>query len=72
MSIMQIEDKNVKAVIAVAWVLTWSVVAVSLNVNSVSSWMLLVGAGTLPPLMLLKLWHEPAQTISESIHEVVK
>ena len=63
-TIMQLEHMNTAVV--VAWVLTWGVIAVSLNVSS-ASWILLFGSGVLPPLMLLRMWHPPAQTMSESI-----
>ena len=46
--------------------------AVSLDVSSASSWIIMIGSGVLPPLMLLRMWHVPAQTLSESIHEVLK
>jgi hypothetical protein len=31
-----------------------------------------VGSGVLPPLVLLLLWRPPAQTISETIRELLK
>jgi len=34
--------------------------------------MLLVAAGLLPPIMLVRMWHQPLQTMSESIREVLK
>ncbi len=69
---MQIDHTDMKAAVAVAWVLTWSALAVLLNTGSTSNWILLIGAGALPPLMLLKMWQEPAQTLSERIREAVK
>ena len=67
---MQLE--HMKAGLALGWVLTCGVMAVSLNVSSASSWTLLMGLGVLPPLMLLRLWQAPAQTTSESIRAVLK
>ena len=69
-TIMQLD--HMKTAVAVAWVLTWGVMAVSLNVNSASSWILLVGSGVLPPLIFLRMWHPPARTMAGSIREVVK
>ena len=63
-TIMQLE--HMTTAVAVAWVLTWGVIAVSFNVSSASSWILLVGPGVLPPLMLLRMWHPPARTMAES------
>lgn len=48
------------------------VMAVSLNVSSAGSWILLVGLVVLPPLLLLPMWRPPAQTMSESVREVLK
>ena len=67
---MQLE--HMKAGLALGWVLTCGVMAVSLNVSSASSWIILMGLGVLPPLMLSRLWHAPAQTTSESIREMLK
>ena len=63
-TIMQLE--HMRTAVAVAWVLTWGVIAVSLNVSSASSWILLVGSGLLPPLTLLRMWHPLARTMAET------
>ena len=70
MTIMQLE--HMKTAVAVAWLLTWGAMAVSLNISSASSWILLIGSGVLPPLMLLRMWQPPAQTMSAGIREVPK
>ena len=67
---MQLE--HMKTAAAIAWVLACGVMAVSLDVSSASSWIILIGLGVLPPLVLLRMWHVPAQTLSESIHEVLR
>jgi len=67
---MQLE--HVKTAAAVAWVLTWGAMAVSLNVSSASSWISLIGLGVLPPLMLLRMWHPPAQAVSQDIREAAR
>jgi hypothetical protein len=64
--------KHMKTAVVFVWVLMCGVMALSLNVSSVSSWLLLVGFGVLPPLLLSRMWHPPAQTMSESIREVLK
>ncbi len=64
--------EHTKTVVVGAWVLAWTVMALSANVSSASGWILVVGPGLLPPLMLLWLWRPPAQTISESIREVLR
>ena len=68
-TIMKLEDMKIAVVIA--WALIWSVIAVSL-VSSASNWLLVVGSGVLPALMILRTWHAPAQTVSASIREARK
>ena len=57
------KPEEMKIAVVIAWALVWSVVAVSL-VSSVSNWIMLVGSGVLPPLMILRLWHPRAQSVS--------
>ncbi len=59
---------DMKIAVLIAWTLVWSVIAVSL-VTSVSNWILLVGSGVLPPLMMLWMWHAPAQAVPVGIRE---
>jgi len=59
---------DMKIAVVIAWAIIWSVVAVSLA-NSVSSWILLVGSGVLPTLMILRMRHTPARTVPASIRE---
>jgi hypothetical protein len=66
---MQFE--HTKVAIVAAWMLGWSVLALSADVSSAASW-ILIGAAVLPPFMLMRLWQPPAQTTSESIREVLK
>ena len=68
-TIMKLEDMKIAVVIA--WALIWSVIAVSL-VSSASSWILVVGSGVLPPLMILWMWHPAARTVSARIREARK
>ena len=63
---MTLEDMKIAVVIA--WVLMWSVIAVSL-VSSAGNWILVVGSGVLPPLMILRMWHPPARTVPAGIRE---
>jgi hypothetical protein len=67
MSVMQLE--HMKRAAVVAWVLAWGVMALSIDLSSASGWILLVGSGVLPPLMLLRMWLQPAPT---RIREVLK
>ena len=54
------------------WVLGSGAIAASFGVDSATGWMLLVGLGLLPPLLLFRMWPQPAQTMSKSSREVIK
>jgi len=58
---------HVKSAIAGVWVLGACVVGIVSQVNSIGGWAALAGLGVLPPLVLLRVWNNPAQTMSESI-----
>ena len=50
----------------------WLLIAIVIAIVTDLSWsglIVLAAVGLLPPLALLLLWGDPAQTISESIHE---
>lgn len=50
----------------------WVLIAVVIAIVTDPSWpalIVLAALGLLPPLALFLLWNDPAQTISESIHE---
>jgi hypothetical protein len=66
---MKFEDMKIAVVIA--WALIWSVIAVSL-VSSVGNWILVVGAGILPPLVILRMWQPPARAVFARIGEARK
>lgn len=67
---MQLE--NAKTAVIGGWVLGVGAIAVSLNVDSVAGWILAAAAGLVPPLTLLRMWRQPAPTMSESIRAVLK
>lgn len=57
---MTLEDMKIAVVLA--WAVVWSVIAVAL-VSSLSHWILVVGAGVLPPLVILRMWQPAAQPV---------
>jgi hypothetical protein len=60
--------QQIKMSASAAWVLIATVLAIALAVDiSSTKGLMLAGFGLLPPLALLLLWNEPAQTMSESI-----
>jgi hypothetical protein len=66
---MELEHRKIAVVIA--WALIWCVIAVSL-VSSAGNWILVVGLGVLPALMILRMWQPVAQTVAASIREARK
>ena len=60
--------EHMKIAVVIAWALIWSVIAVSLA-SSVGNWILVVGAGVLPPLMILRMWHPPGRAVPAGIRE---
>jgi hypothetical protein len=66
------QDKQTKTAVIGAWVLACGVIGAWLNVSSATGWILLIGTAVVPPLMLLQMWRPPAQTMSESIRDVLK
>ena len=67
---MKLEQMSLLA--AAGWVLAWVGIVLLVHVGSTMGWILLVGAGIIPPCLLLRMWRRPAQTMSESIREVLK
>jgi hypothetical protein len=61
--------QHIKTAIIGGWVLGLGALGVSIDVNSMSGWMLLIGLGVLPPVTFLKLWQQPVPSMSERIRE---
>jgi len=60
--------EHIKMTIAALWMLTAVVIAIVVD----PAWagrIMLAAFGFLPPLAILLLWNDPAQTMSERIHE---
>lgn len=63
---MQLE--HIKMTIAGTWVLAALIVTIALHPSTMGT-IVLGSLGLLPPLVMLLLWNDPAQTMSESIRE---
>ena len=66
---MKLED--MKIAVVMAWAIIWSVIALSL-VSSASNWILVVGSGVLPALIILRMWHPAARTVAATVREARK
>jgi Flp pilus assembly protein TadB len=63
---------SIKAVFAMLWVSAVSIAGLAGNVNSVWSWTVLAGAAVLPPLVMMRRWNDPRQSMSQSIQEALR
>lgn len=62
----------IKRRVAPAWILGAGLVGLAANVSSIPASVILAVLGFGPPLIMLMLWHEPPQTVSESIEKVLR
>jgi hypothetical protein len=58
-----------KAILPVAWIITVLVAGLASNLHSLSSWSLLAGFAIVPPILMMRRWNGPDQTLSESIQQ---
>ena len=65
------ELHGIKMAVSGMWVLIAVGIAIFTDLSS-AGLAALAAVGLLPPLALLVLWNEPAQTTSESIHEALR
>lgn len=63
---------SIKAILAMLWVSTVTVVGIAGNLNSVTSWIVLAVVAVAPPLVVMWRWNDPRQTMSESIQEALR
>lgn len=57
------------AMFAGAWALALALIGLALQIRSAWAWAVLSAIAVAPPLLTRALWHSPAKTMSESIHE---
>jgi hypothetical protein len=55
-----------------AWVLAIIALGVTLPMASIWGWAALIGLGLVPPLVVLRLWARPAQSMSERIQQALR
>lgn len=63
------ELQHYKAALATVWVLAACTMGIAVGVASPPALALLLVLGLLPPLVMLRLWTDPPQTIAESIQQ---
>jgi hypothetical protein len=61
------ELRNLKKLLGAGWALTVLAIGATVGLSSVAGTALLVGFALIPPSLMLALWKDPTQTMSESI-----
>ncbi len=69
---LNMQLKYAKVTLACAWISAVCGAGLVGDVSSLPSWTVLLGFAILPPLVMMQWWNDPAQTMSESIHEVLR
>jgi hypothetical protein len=60
---------DMKTTLVAGWVLGVGLVGFTADATSITSWTFLVAVALMPPLVMLKLWNDPPETIAESIQQ---
>lgn len=63
---------SIKAVIAMLWVVAVAIAGLVGNVNSFLLWTVLAGVALLPPVVMMRWWNDPHQSMSQRIQEALR
>jgi len=66
------QTDNLKAALIGAWILAVGVLAYILGTTSLAGWTALAVVSVIPPVVIMRLWRAPSQSMSESIREVMR
>ena len=55
-----------------AWILAVGVLGYILGTTSLAGWTVLAIVSVIPPVVMMRLWRAPSQSMSESIREVMR
>jgi len=64
--------KNIKRTITTGWVVTVGAAGLVAGVTGPLGWLALAGAAIVPPLAMMRYWHDPEPTMSERIHDALR
>jgi hypothetical protein len=67
---MKLQQK--KAISAAVWVLGVCTVGLLVQLTSRSAWVIVAAIAALPPLVVMRYWNDPPQSMSESIQDVLR
>ena len=63
---------QIKVLAVAAWVLAIGAVALLAGVTSTSGWLALAALAIVPPIVAMRFWKRPDQTMSQSIQEALR
>ena len=63
---------QIKVLAVTAWVLAIGAVALLVGVTSTSAWLATGALAIVPPLVAMRFWKRPDQTMSQSIQEALR
>lgn len=69
---LNMQTDQLKAVVIGTWILAIGVLAYISDPTSVAGWTVLAAVAATPPVVMMRLWRVPAQTVSESIRDVLR
>jgi len=61
--------KYIKTVLAAGWAVGLTAIALFAHVTGIGSWISLMGLALLPPIVMVRMWNGPDQSLSQSIQE---
>ncbi len=64
--------EHVKAASVVLWVMAAGFVGYASGITSLGSWTMLAALALLAPMLAMRLWRVPAQSMSQSIQDVLR
>jgi hypothetical protein len=64
--------KNIKSSVAAGWVVAVGAAGFVAGVTSSSGWLALAGLAVVPPIVMMRFWQQPDQTMSESIQDALR
>lgn len=67
---MQLKQKKIAC--AAIWVLAMCAAGAAVRVTSPFGWTVLACLALLPPIVMLRLWNDPPQSVSESIQKALR
>ncbi len=69
---LNMQTGQLKGAVTAAWILTVGVLTYISDPTSVTGWTVLAVVAAIPPVVMMRLWRVPAQTVSESIREALR